>query len=482
MKKRILSLLISMCMVIGLMPTVVFATQDPTLVYNETELRDAITNATSGDTITIGGDIELTQSSSIEIDKDITLDLSGKAVAFQSSDFYVRSNGTLTVKDSSAEKNGLITSSSYGIYSQGTVNVLGGTVQSTGTYSAAIRMQSSTAITNISGGTLKSTYSCIEVRAVPSPAQPVINITGGTFNNTGFNIIFSATGVSKYTVTDYYTNSTDNALMISPAKYTITFNLNYSGTTNTYKGVNTQNKLSSIPTPTREGYTFNGWYDGITEVTTDYVFTSDTTIFARWKQIVNDTINSDVNVTSGAPVISSADLSNALDDTLSGDTINVELTSTGKTDDDVVADANAIKQFVNDSNAIYYFFDLTVTKQVNSGATQTLNTLDNLVTISFAVPDGYKDSDLRILRMHNGVADELKKTPNADGEYFSLNSDSSIATLHIKNFCTFSISVSAAAPISVFNPLIPFLSGYLTDDAEDISAGAGAYSESILID
>ncbi len=41
----------------------------------------------------------------------------------------------------------------------------------------------------------------------------------------------------------------------------------------------------SLPTPIREGYTFNGWYvdsNLTTKYTDDYVFTGDTTFYARW--------------------------------------------------------------------------------------------------------------------------------------------------------------------------------------------------------
>jgi uncharacterized repeat protein (TIGR02543 family) len=40
-----------------------------------------------------------------------------------------------------------------------------------------------------------------------------------------------------------------------------------------------------LPTPTRDGHTFTGWFTaatGGTEVTTNYVFSANATIFARW--------------------------------------------------------------------------------------------------------------------------------------------------------------------------------------------------------
>ena len=44
-------------------------------------------------------------------------------------------------------------------------------------------------------------------------------------------------------------------------------------------------RLTSTPTPTMEGYKFDGWYDDVvggTKITTRYNFKDDTTIYAHW--------------------------------------------------------------------------------------------------------------------------------------------------------------------------------------------------------
>ena len=67
--------------------------------------------------------------------------------------------------------------------------------------------------------------------------------------------------------------------------YTITFDA-YGGTvTPTSTTTGTDGKLTSLPTPTYSGYDFKGWYtqaSGGTKVTTNTVFASDTTVYARW--------------------------------------------------------------------------------------------------------------------------------------------------------------------------------------------------------
>ena len=46
-------------------------------------------------------------------------------------------------------------------------------------------------------------------------------------------------------------------------------------------------KLETLPTPTYDGYNFLGWYtekDAGDKVTTDTVFTKDSTIYAHWEK------------------------------------------------------------------------------------------------------------------------------------------------------------------------------------------------------
>ena len=68
--------------------------------------------------------------------------------------------------------------------------------------------------------------------------------------------------------------------------YTVTFNPN-GGTVDTTSAKTENGKLSTLPTPTRENYVFLGWYTtqtGGNLVTTETVFSSDTTLYARWQE------------------------------------------------------------------------------------------------------------------------------------------------------------------------------------------------------
>ncbi len=70
--------------------------------------------------------------------------------------------------------------------------------------------------------------------------------------------------------------------------YEITFDANggQCGTTSMY--TDTAGKLSALPTPTRGGYTFNGWFteqSGGTAVTAETVYDKNTTLYAHWMAI-----------------------------------------------------------------------------------------------------------------------------------------------------------------------------------------------------
>ncbi len=69
-------------------------------------------------------------------------------------------------------------------------------------------------------------------------------------------------------------------------EYTVTFNAN-GGSVSTTSTTTKDGKLESLPTPTRGGYDFLGWYtekDGGEKVTTDTFFTENSTIYAHWQK------------------------------------------------------------------------------------------------------------------------------------------------------------------------------------------------------
>ena len=67
--------------------------------------------------------------------------------------------------------------------------------------------------------------------------------------------------------------------------YAVTLHANGGSVLPTSVTTGADGKLASLPTPTRSSYSFNGWYtekNGGTKVTTDTVFSANTTVYAHW--------------------------------------------------------------------------------------------------------------------------------------------------------------------------------------------------------
>ena len=75
----------------------------------------------------------------------------------------------------------------------------------------------------------------------------------------------------------------------TPITYTITFNANGGIVTPSTNQTKTDGKLESLPIPTTsENYSFSGWFtttNGGTQITTNYIFTTNSTIYAQWTYI-----------------------------------------------------------------------------------------------------------------------------------------------------------------------------------------------------
>ena len=103
------------------------------------------------------------------------------------------------------------------------------------------------------------------------------------------NITAKELGKARITasVTENGTMFSDFCDVIVTAKtqVAITFNENGGTVSPATANTNAYGKLDSLPTPTRSGYSFDGWYttaEGGTAVTTDTVFDSIATIYAHW--------------------------------------------------------------------------------------------------------------------------------------------------------------------------------------------------------
>lgn len=136
MKKRLLSLLLILCLCAALLPAAVFAEDNITIVTTEEQLKEAIAK---GGAIQLGKEITLNATLVIN-NNTVILDLNGNVLRAKLPTFgaicVTGSNASLTLTDNSKEKNGKISGFSLdgvggGVYVQGGSFIMnGGTIDS----------------------------------------------------------------------------------------------------------------------------------------------------------------------------------------------------------------------------------------------------------------------------------------------------------------------------------------------------------------
>ena len=164
------------------------------------------------------------------------------------------------------------------------------------------------------GMVIEATYSDSSTAAVTTyTVTDGNNLTAGKSTVT---ISYTEDGVTKSCTQAITVNAVTPP---APTEYTITFDVN--GGIGTIPSQTTSGqKLSSLPTATRSGsYSFDGWYtSGGTQITTAYVFSANTTVYAHWTYTggsssgvvsaptypitVDKSVNGSVSVSNGSAV------------------------------------------------------------------------------------------------------------------------------------------------------------------------------------
>ncbi len=235
--------------------------------------------------------------------KNVSLDLKNNTLRNSGSNPVITNNGTLTIS------NGTITSSVQqgAINNNGTMYVTGGTVAATGSRQAIYNA----GVLNISGGTFTSTTS--QRATVQNLSTGNTTITGGTIHSTGGaalqnegtlkigvigsgvntsvpSIIGETYGVTAITSFEFYdgkisgkTDPIDDASKISQVEpgyevihtaengykesylvtsfYTVTFVYDGGVETELTRGVEAGHAIGTLPTTSKSGYRFDGWFD-----------------------------------------------------------------------------------------------------------------------------------------------------------------------------------------------------------------------------
>ena len=235
MKKRFLSILMALSLALSLLPTAAFAEGEVTETPGEemlpevttgetvatvngtaayTSLADAVQNATSGDTIQLQENTDISGTGlTIPADKSLTLDLNGKEIkAANNGSFVVL--GSLTVSDTSARTGRIYSETQYGSgYTSGIILVngenalltlTGGSIESA-FENAAANGQFGVAVWDggdftMTGGKIEAGWYAISGNGNNSTQNSVINISGGELISTAdFAVYLPQSGTTNIT-------------------------------------------------------------------------------------------------------------------------------------------------------------------------------------------------------------------------------------------------------------------------------------------
>lgn len=179
---------------------------------------------------------------------------------------------------------------------------VGGTTPNT-TYTVTLDANGGTL--NGGGTVVTSTDGKIAIDSIFPPSKSGFTFKGWYTQATGGEKITADTVFSQNTtIYAQWEESSQN----TPATYTVTLDANggtLGGGSTILTDTNGKISLSAITEPTRNGFTFKGWYTQSTDgekITVDTVFSQNTTIYAQWQEILPDTYTITLNPNGGTLV------------------------------------------------------------------------------------------------------------------------------------------------------------------------------------
>ena len=198
MKKRLLSILLALCMVICLVPTSVFAESETNKkVETEQELVDALSDS-STDIITLKNDIAI--STTLTVDRAVTLDVYGYMLEITGSGsvINIKSGGHLTLKDSDPTSAYKFTPDANGLWkwgTSGTKTVRGGVIYGGNAgYGGGVHIEADGRFT-MNGGSI---VGCLASRESSGYGGGVYVIDGGAFEMNDGSAIIGCVAVMGY--------------------------------------------------------------------------------------------------------------------------------------------------------------------------------------------------------------------------------------------------------------------------------------------
>ena len=239
-------------------------------------------------------------------------------------------SGTVNISSITCSRN--FATSGNDIYNyNGTLNI-GGTVSSIDIYMNNSLDAYSPVLVPVKGITLANETDTINIEMASCKEGTAVLTKPDSITDDDF-----ANAVKCFTLTN------DGFVIDSNGKaattYTVTFNLNYAGSINTTQSVTSGNAVSEPEVPTRDGYTFGGWYTD-ENCTAAYNFstsvTADIILYAKWtEETASDTVYTDFATLKNAIGAVAAGSSGTF--YVSGDIESTSTTITVKGDITVVA-------------------------------------------------------------------------------------------------------------------------------------------------
>ena len=309
MKKRLFSIVLSLCMVLALMPQMVFAEEG-----TATELQNMLNG---------GGTVKLEKNyaidTTLEVNGTVTLDLNGYTISMIDIHSMIRvgSGGNLTLHDSrptathtdvSLPAGGVITREDRleggggGVsVEEGSFTMNGGTIYNCSANTAGGVSVDGGSFT-MNGGVIYGCSAKLLGVAVASTRVANIYANGGTIKGAVISFGKILNTATDGGCTRFYDEVTNDSGTISGGIYyggisgdgtvegtyhTVSFDLNGgSGSIpkQWFVNIDTAQALEPVA-PTREGYEFAGWYNGDTKYDFTQNVTENITLTAHWESV-----------------------------------------------------------------------------------------------------------------------------------------------------------------------------------------------------
>lgn len=214
----------------------------------------------------------------------------GTVIGTDNAAVYAKSEDTLNINGGKVFSD----KGNYSILNYGTTNISGGIIGGGNNYNyilncGSLNLQGSPTLTNAGIYLYNDNNISISGALTNTEAYPIYVQNSSlprTFTS-GWDTYMTDKNVSKYFKSPY--NTVKIAYRNNEATkvyyYKITYDANGGSCSVQSTEADASDKLTSFVVPTREGYNFDGWFTeetGGEQITTDTVFTNDTTIYAHW--------------------------------------------------------------------------------------------------------------------------------------------------------------------------------------------------------